>query len=87
MGGGALVGFRSGTIESPLRETSLNRIIAEIFLAYQMPRCQEDVIFAISSHRLGLTILFLAYQMPYGRILRKPDARQGGCELAIQDDG
>jgi hypothetical protein len=47
------------------RETSLNRLISEIFLAYQMPRCQEDVIFAISSHRLALTIMFLAYQMPY----------------------
>jgi hypothetical protein len=46
-----------------------------------MPRCQGGVIFAISLHQLALTILFLAYQMPYGRILRKPDARHSECEV------
>jgi hypothetical protein len=31
--------------------------------------------------------LFLAYQMPYGRILRKPDACHRECALAIGYDG
>jgi hypothetical protein len=45
-------------------ETSFNRLIAERFLAYQMPRCQGDLIFSISEGQAALTTSFLAYQMP-----------------------
>src|SRR5665213_793019 len=77
MVGDALVGFRSGTTLSLLLwETSCSRLLVDRFLAYQIPECQDDLIFSILRQPLALTIGFLAYQMPYERVRRKTAARE-----------
>src|ERR1700761_786120 len=51
------------------------------FLAYQMPECQDDLVFSILCGWPALTSLFLAYQMPYERTRRQ---RSRACMMRAQ---
>src|SRR6266478_1297062 len=78
MVGNALVCFRTGTTDL-LHGRRLVERISDLFLAYQMPECQVARVFYISLPCHALTILSLAYQMPYPPVVRRPDPmpRQG----------
>ncbi len=54
---------------SEMSSTTRNNV--KIFLAYQMPECQDDSYFSNFALQRALTIKFLAYQMPSIRLLEK----------------